>query len=69
MTTPTPRDAGRMEGEPAGRDKDLPGQNPDDSQAPVTSGDPGRGKVGVRTQPPGTKPNVPPPTPPDSAPD
>jgi len=45
------------------------GEHLDDSQAPVTSGDPGRGKVGVRKQPPGTKPNVPAPTPPDNAPD
>ena len=69
---PTP-ERGGTGGEFPERGEDKPGgmggQYPEDSQVPTTSGDPARGKVGVRSQPPGTTPNVPEPSPPDGAPD
>ena len=47
----------------------MGGEYPEDSQSPNTSGDPWRGKVGVRSLPADTPENVPPPMTHQGAPD
>ncbi len=65
MTTPRPEEGGGSGGELGESGADHPGgmggEIPEGSEAPLTSGDPAGGKVGVRSTPAGTEENVPPP--------